>query len=81
MPSTLPVIKVRTDEENLIKIKTIAKFNKRSVSKEIEKLIEDHIASFEQTYGKIEIYNMNPAEIANDIKDRITQKPPYGDKN
>lgn len=79
MPSTLPVIKVRTNEENIIKMKAIAKQHNRSVSNEIEILIEDYIAKYEKKHGVIEIYNMSPSEIIEDIKDRITSKPPYGE--
>lgn len=77
MPSTLPVIKVRTHEKNVVKIKTIAKYNKRSVSKEIEELIENHIEQFEKVHGEIEIYTMSPPEILEDVKDRIQKNPPY----
>lgn len=80
MPSTLPVIRTRTNEDNVVKMKTIAKYHKRSVSKEIEMLIEQHIADFEKKHGEIEIYTMNPTEIKDDIKARFNQKPPYGDK-
>ena len=79
MPSDLPVIKVRTNPDNVVKIKYIAKKNKRSVSKEIEMLIEQHITEFEQESGEIKISFMTPTEIAEDVKDRITKKPPYGD--
>lgn len=79
MPSDLPVIKIRTNPDNVVKIKYIAKKNKRSVSKEIEMLIEQHITEFEQKSGEIKISFMTPAEIAEDVKDRITKKPPYGD--
>lgn len=79
MPSDLPVIKIRTNPDNVVKIKYIAKKNKRSVSKEIEMLIEQHITEFEQKSGEIKINFMTPLEIAEDVKDRITKKPPYGD--
>ena len=77
MPSDLPVIKVRTNPDNVVKIKTIAKHHKKSVSKEIESLIEKHINKFEQEHGKIEIYQMSANEIVEDIKDRIIGNPPY----
>lgn len=79
MPSTLPVIRIRTDEETAIKIKTIAKHNKRSTSKEIERLILKHIWEFEAEHGEIQIDWMDGKEILNDIKDRIQGNPPYGD--
>lgn len=77
MPSDLPIIKVRTQSDNIVKIKTIAKYNNRSVSKEVEKLILDHIDEFEAKYGKIEICTMKPEEIVKDIRDRIKKNPPY----
>lgn len=79
MPSSLPIIRVRTNEDNIVKMKTIAKAHKRSMSKEIEMLIERHIAEFETEHGKIEIYTMPPKEIVQDIKDRIVKNPPYGE--
>lgn len=78
MPSNLPVIKVRTNDENVIKMKFIAKHNERSVSKEIENLIENCISEFEKKHGEIEIYTMSPSEIAQDIQDRVVGNPPYG---
>ena len=80
MPSTLPTISVRTSPDNIVKIKEIAKYHGRSVSNEVERLIEDHIAKFEKEHGVITIYNMTPGEIIEDIKDRIASSPPYGDK-
>lgn len=77
MPSNLPVLRMRTNDENIIKIKTIAKYNKRSVSKEMEMILEKHITEFEKEHGKIEICTMSPNEIVEDIKDRIKKNPPY----
>lgn len=77
MPSDLPVIRVRTQSDNIIKMKTIAKFNNRSLSKEVEKLILDEIDRFEAEHGEIKIYQMSPEEIVRDIRDRIKKNPPY----
>lgn len=79
MPSNLPSIKVRTEEDTIIKLKAIAKHNKRSLSKEVERLILKHIWDFEQKNGEIQIDLMSPNEIAEDIKDRIVGNPPYGE--
>ncbi len=79
MPSKLPIIKANTSDENIIKMKAIARYNKRSLAKEVEYIIEKHISEFEKEHGKIEIYTMPPEEIAQDIKDRIQKKPPYGE--
>lgn len=80
MPSELPVIKVRTSLDNVVKIKTIAKYNNRSTSKEIEKLIEKHIEEFEKSVAEIKIETMSIDEFVQDIKDRIAGKPPYEKK-
>lgn len=77
MPSKLPVIKANTTQDNIVKMKTIAKYNKRSVAKELEYLIEKHIEEFEKEHGAIEIYTMSPSEIVEDVKDRIKGNPPY----
>lgn len=77
MPSKLPVIKANTSEDNIIKMKTIARYNKRSLAKELEYIVEKHIMEFEKEHGKIEIYTMSSSEIVDDIKDRIKKNPPY----
>ncbi len=79
MPSTLPVIKVRTSIENVAKLKTIAKYNKRSVSKEVEALIDEHIEKFEKEVGRIDVGVMNPKEMLEALGDKIKGYPPYGD--
>ena len=79
MPSKLPIIKANTTEENIIKMKTIAKHNKRSVAKELEYIIEKHINEFEKENGKITIQTMKVNEMIEDIKDRIKGNPPYGE--
>lgn len=79
MPSKLPIIKANTSDENIIKMKTIARHNKRSLAKEVEYIVEKHISEFEREHGEIEIYTMPPNEITQDIKDRIQKKPPYGE--
>lgn len=55
MPSKLPIIKANTSQENIDKMKVIATANKRSVAKELEWLIEKHIAEYEAENGEIEI--------------------------
>lgn len=55
MPSKLPIIKANTSQENIDKMKVIAAANKRSVAKELEWLIEKHIAEYEAENGEIEI--------------------------
>lgn len=53
MPSKLPIIKANTSQENIDKMKVIAAVNKRSVAKELEWLIEKHIAEYETENGEI----------------------------
>lgn len=53
MPSNLPIIKANTSHENISKMRVIAKQNKRSVSKELEWLIEKHIEEYEKEHGEI----------------------------
>ncbi|PNV61487.1 hypothetical protein C0033_12950 [Clostridium sp. chh4-2] len=77
MPSKLPVIRANTTDNNIIKMKTIAKHNKRSLAKELEYIIEKHIAEFEAEHGEITIDWMSPKEIVQDINDRIEGNPPY----
>lgn len=60
-------------------MKFIAEFNKRSLSKELEYIIEKHIAEFETEYGEINIDWMTAPEILEDLKARFLQYPPYGD--
>lgn len=55
MPSKLPVIKANTTKSNIIKMGVIAKTHKRSVSKELELLIENHIMEYEQQHGEIKL--------------------------
>ena len=55
MPSKLPVIKANTTQENIDKMKYIAKKNKRSMAKELELFVEIHIKQYESIHGEIKI--------------------------
>lgn len=46
---------LRLSKENFEKIKYIAAENKRSISMQIEFLIEQHVKEWESKHGKIEI--------------------------
>ena len=81
MPSNLPVIKVRTNDETIIKMKYIAKFKQKSLSKLVEELILKEIWKFETEHGEIKIDWMSPQEIIQDITDRISGNPPYEKNN
>lgn len=50
MPSKLSVIRTYTTQENIDKLKFIAQYNKRSLAKELELIIEKHIVEFEKYY-------------------------------
>ena len=79
MASDLPVLRMRTNADNITKIKFIAKYNKRSVSKEMEMLLERHIAEFGKEHSEIIIEQMTGKQILEDLKDRTKGNPPYGD--
>lgn len=53
MPSKLPILKTNTTQENIDKMKIIAKANKRSLAKELEFITELHIKEFESVHGEI----------------------------
>ena len=53
MASKLPVIKANTAKTNIDKMKIIAKKHKRTVAKELEMLIENHIEFYEKEHGEI----------------------------
>lgn len=55
MPSKLPIIKANTKQVNIDKMKYIAEMNKRSLSKELEYIIEKHILQYELEHGEIKI--------------------------
>lgn len=55
MPSNLPVLKMNTKQENIDKMKVIAKANKRSMAKELEMLVEIHIKKYESIHGEIKL--------------------------
>ena len=55
MPSKLPIIKANTSQLNIDKMKRIAAYNKRSLAKELELIIEKHIERYEEENGKIDI--------------------------
>lgn len=74
MPSNLPVIRTRTKQENIDKMKFIAEYNKRSLAKELELIIEQHIAEFETEHGEITFYYMTPKEVMDKITSKIKKK-------
>lgn len=55
MTSNKPTILIRTTDEIKSKITKIADENDRSVSKEIEHLIKEHIKEYEKYKGKIQV--------------------------
>lgn len=67
MPSKLPIIKANTTQENINKMKVIADTNKRSVAKELEWLIENHIKNYEKEYGEIDYEQFKNQQVVNTI--------------
>ena len=53
MPSTKPIIAVRTDEETIEKFKIICQKENRSMAKQAEKMILDLIHDYETEHGEI----------------------------
>ena len=60
MPSKLPILKMNTSQENIDKMKIIAKNNKRSMAKELEMIVELHIKQYEAVHGEIKVETPNP---------------------
>lgn len=59
MPSTKPVIMIRTTNEIIEKFKIISQEENRSMSKQAEKLIIDLIKQYEKENGTIQIDETN----------------------
>lgn len=57
MPSDLPIIRVRTTQENIDKLKVIAKAHNRSMSGELEYELLKLIKDYELKYGEIKTNN------------------------
>ena len=74
MPSNLPVMRTRTTEKNIDKMKFIAEYNKRSLSKELVMIIEKHIEDFEKEHGEITFYYMSPKEMIETNIKKMTEK-------
>ena len=53
MPSQLPKFTFRVDAEVLEKLRYIAENNFRTVNKELEMLVNQHIARYENEHGAI----------------------------
>lgn len=55
MPSSLPKFTLRTSREILEKFRYIADDNFRTVNKELEMLMQKHIAEYERKHGEIRL--------------------------
>lgn len=55
MPSVLPKFTLRTDKVTLEKFRYIADNNFRTVNKELEMLMQQHIAEYERIHGPIRL--------------------------
>ena len=53
MPSQLPKFTFRVDAEVLEKLRYIADSNLRTVNKELEMIVKQHIAKYEKEHGAI----------------------------
>lgn len=73
MPSKLPVIKANTSQVNISKMGVIAKAHKRSVSKELEFLIENHIREYERENGTI---LLSADATATEVSEFVSQREP-----
>lgn len=62
MPSKLPHYALRIQTETMDKLKYIAAYNGRSANKEIEQLILQHIRSWEEQHGEINVDSLNNHE-------------------
>lgn len=59
MPSNLPKFTLRTDKVTLEKFRFIADDNFRTVNKELEMLMQKHIAEYEAQHGEIKLPDEN----------------------
>lgn len=53
LPSELPKFTLRTDKQTLDKFRVVAKKNLRTVNRELEMLMRQHIADYEDKHGEI----------------------------
>lgn len=53
MPSDKPIFTLRIDEDLLEKVKVLAGLNSRSVNREIEYALKQHIAAYESLHGPV----------------------------
>ena len=55
MPSNLPKFTLRTDRVTLEKCRFVADNNFRTVNRELEMLMQRHIAEYEKEHGEIRV--------------------------
>lgn len=56
MPSKLPKIESRTDDELLKpKLKKLARKNGRTLSREVEQILKRYVEQYEKTHGEIKV--------------------------
>ncbi len=73
MPSKLPIITFRTDEESNAKFKFIANAHNRKINDELKMLIGNHINKFESENGKLIIDENGKVEIERQkIKNKLS---------
>lgn len=59
MTSKINVLGVRLNDSLKEKLKFVADYNGRSMSKEIEQLVIKHVEQFEKEYGPIDVHSDN----------------------
>lgn len=55
MPSNKPIFTLRTEKENLDKLRIIAKAENRSDNKQLEYILLNYIKMYENMFGEIKI--------------------------
>lgn len=59
MPSKKPMFTLRTDQENIDKLKVIADIEGRSDNKQLEYILKQYILAYESNHGTINVKNVN----------------------
>jgi hypothetical protein len=62
MPTSLPQLSVRMNQQLYDKLRYIAEYNARSASREVELLIRNHVERFERKHGAIEMEQPNASK-------------------
>lgn len=55
MPKEIAKFTLRTDFELLVKFRSVAEYNARSANRELEIIMRQHVAEFEEEHGEINL--------------------------